>query len=308
MEMKPFAVVAALFLAAMSARAQQRVFVSAALGDDMNACSVAAPCRSFAKAITVVTAGGEILVLDSGGYGAVTIPLPVSIVSPLGIEGSITQSTSGQSGVVVSAPGGFVLLRGLSIFGSGSGANGILISAAAAVSIQSCSVSGFASQGIEVDVTSSCFLSATGTSSTLNGSNGIHLTAAAVDQAIFEIDHCRLDNNAFAGIDLGDGTRGTLRDSVANNNAQYGIGVGTHTGGETALIAVENCTITQNGVGIGAAGTGVETARVSNTIVAHNVTGVTNFGQANAHLWSRSNNSVVDNGTDGSFTDYFFAK
>lgn len=306
--MKTSAVFFAMFLAAMSAQAQQRVFVSAALGDDLNLCSVASPCRSFSRAITVVAPGGEILVLDSGGYGPVTVTAAVSIVSPLGIEGSVTQTAAGQSGIAVNAPGAFVLLRGLSIFGGGSGANGILISAATAVSIQSCSVSGFASRGIEVNVTSATFLSMTATTSSLNAGYGIHLTAAAVDQAIFEIDHCRLDNNGFTGIDLGDGTRGTIRDSVMNNNVTYGIGVGTHTAGETALIVVENCTITKNNTGIGAAGTGSETVRVSNTVVAHNQTGLTNFGDPNAHIWSRSNNSVVDNSTDGAFTDYFFAK
>ena len=302
-----FAAVALIF-AAMSVHAQQRVFVSAALGDDLNACSVTAPCRSFAKAITVVTSGGEVLVLDSGGYGAVTINAPVSIVSPLGIEGSVTQSTSGQSGIAINAPGGFVLLRGLSIFGSGSGDNGVLISAAAAVSIQSCNISGFTQQGIELNVTAPVFLSVTATSSALNGANGIHLNAAAVDQAKFEIDHCRLDNNAFAGIDLNDGTRGTIRDSIANNNLNFGIGVGAHTGGETALIAVDNCTLTRNQTGIGAAGSGTETVRVQNSVVAHNQTGVTNFGNANAHIWSRSDNTVADNMTDGAFTDYYFVK
>ena len=52
---------AIVFFAAIAANAQQRVFVSAAHGDDTNPCSVTLPCRSFAHAIGLVFANGEIL-------------------------------------------------------------------------------------------------------------------------------------------------------------------------------------------------------------------------------------------------------
>ena len=79
-----------------AANAQQRVFVSAAHGDDTNPCSVPLPCRSFAHAIGLVFANGEILALDSGGYGPVSVTMGVSIVGPLGVEASVTQSAAGR--------------------------------------------------------------------------------------------------------------------------------------------------------------------------------------------------------------------
>ena len=52
--------------------AAQRTFVSAGGVDNPN-CSLAAPCRSFASAIAATLSGGEVIVLDSAGYGPVTI-------------------------------------------------------------------------------------------------------------------------------------------------------------------------------------------------------------------------------------------
>ena len=60
---------------AFSANAAQRTFVATS-GSDANTasnCSNTAPCRGFSAALTVTDSGGEIIVLSSGGYGAVTI-------------------------------------------------------------------------------------------------------------------------------------------------------------------------------------------------------------------------------------------
>jgi hypothetical protein len=57
----------------------QRTFV-ASIGTDNPACSITAPCRSFAAAITATSSNGEIIVLDSAGYGKVTITKSVSII------------------------------------------------------------------------------------------------------------------------------------------------------------------------------------------------------------------------------------
>src|SRR5690348_3770958 len=61
-----------------SALAQSRVFVSAQ-GLDSNPCSAAAPCRTFQHAHDMVSANGEIDVLDPAGYGALTITKAISI-------------------------------------------------------------------------------------------------------------------------------------------------------------------------------------------------------------------------------------
>jgi len=62
-----------LVFASASANAQaSRTWVSG-VGDDANPCSRTAPCKTFAGAISKTARGGEISVLDPGGFGTVTI-------------------------------------------------------------------------------------------------------------------------------------------------------------------------------------------------------------------------------------------
>src|SRR5215831_3490796 len=70
----------------------QRTFV-ASYGLTSNTafnCSLAKPCRAFGEAIGVTNAKGEVIVLDSAGYGPVTITKSVSLVAPPGIYAGIT--------------------------------------------------------------------------------------------------------------------------------------------------------------------------------------------------------------------------
>jgi hypothetical protein len=70
-----------------------RTFVSGA-GNDANPCSLAAPCRSFARALAQTSPGGEIAVLDTAGYGAVTITQAVSIANEEGSSGAPNSGTA----------------------------------------------------------------------------------------------------------------------------------------------------------------------------------------------------------------------
>ena len=68
---------------------QQRSFV-ASTGLDTNNCTLTAPCRSFASAINQTLDDGEVIVLDSAGYGPVAITKGISIVAPSGVYAGIT--------------------------------------------------------------------------------------------------------------------------------------------------------------------------------------------------------------------------
>ena len=63
-----------------AASAAARTFVSGK-GTNSGDCALTAPCRSFAYAITQTNDGGEIVVLDTAGYGGVNITKSVSIVN-----------------------------------------------------------------------------------------------------------------------------------------------------------------------------------------------------------------------------------
>src|SRR6202008_3870633 len=69
------------------------------VGDDVNPCSRTAPCKTFAGAISKTAPGGEIDVLDPGGFGAVTITKSITLDGGGGIVGSIL--FSGVNGVLI---------------------------------------------------------------------------------------------------------------------------------------------------------------------------------------------------------------
>src|SRR6476469_1756213 len=80
-----------------------RTWVSG-VGDDANPCSRTAPCKTFAGAISKTAPGGEISVLDPGGFGAVTITKSITLTTDGGSgEGSIL--ASGTNGIVISGAG-----------------------------------------------------------------------------------------------------------------------------------------------------------------------------------------------------------
>src|SRR5438477_5545805 len=105
-------------LCASAAYAQtQRTFVSAHGGSDANVCSVVQPCRSFGAAMALTLAGGEIIVLDSGGYGVVTIDKSVSITSPAGVYAGVT-AFSGNA-ITINTASLTVVVEGLTVNGLG---------------------------------------------------------------------------------------------------------------------------------------------------------------------------------------------
>lgn len=140
-------VVAALtgdaLIASPAAAQASRTWVSG-VGDDVNPCSRTAPCKTFAGAISKTAAGGEISVLDPGGFGAVTITKSISIVAE-GNEGGILASLT--NGITINSPTAVVYIRGLIIEGKGDGLNGINIVAAKSVVIENTVIRGFRGAG-----------------------------------------------------------------------------------------------------------------------------------------------------------------
>src|ERR1700753_3353422 len=136
--------VLALMLSLAPAHAQAtRTWVSG-VGDDANPCSRTAPCKTFAGAISKTASPGEIDCLDPGGFGTVTITKSVTIdCGGGGIVGSIL--ASGVAGINVNTAGINVILRNLSINGTGTtlGTRGVNILAANSVVIENSQIMNF---------------------------------------------------------------------------------------------------------------------------------------------------------------------
>src|SRR4029450_11623948 len=118
----PLAILAAtvLLVASGASFAAQRTFVhSSPLGNDANAgsnCSLTAPCRSFNTAIGVTDPGGEVVILDTAGYGSMTITKSITVIGPSGVYGGISVITPGTDGITINAGNGDTTkLRGLDV-------------------------------------------------------------------------------------------------------------------------------------------------------------------------------------------------
>jgi hypothetical protein len=86
-----------------------RSFVSST-GVDTNACTITAPCASFAQAYTKVGASGIIAALDPGKYGPLTISGPVTVN---GNGWAALTATATGSGITINAWTGNVTLNGI---------------------------------------------------------------------------------------------------------------------------------------------------------------------------------------------------
>ena len=133
--------------------AAQRTFV-ASYGSDVGPppCSLASPCRSFNVAIGQTNPGGEVVILDTAGYGPMIINKAIKIIGPSGVYGGISVVGGGgnpTTGIVINA-GDFdvVTLRGLDISAVPGSAPlpqfGIDVQNAWAVHVEKSSINNFA--------------------------------------------------------------------------------------------------------------------------------------------------------------------
>ncbi len=111
---------AALLFATPAVATFQRTAV-ASYGLDTNPCTIASPCRSFNVAIAQTTPGGELIILDTAGYGPMVIDRAIKIIGPSGVYGGISALGAGinpPTGIVINAGDtDVVTLRGLDVTG-----------------------------------------------------------------------------------------------------------------------------------------------------------------------------------------------
>jgi hypothetical protein len=142
------------FSAAAHAQAT-RTWVSG-VGDDVNPCSRTAPCKTFAGAISKTATGGEISVLDPGGYGALTITKAITVDggSGAGWGSTLFSFTNGFTiNITTNLTSDKVILRNLSLNGAGStlGTDGIRFLDGQQLTVENVRIFNFSGDGIEVN-------------------------------------------------------------------------------------------------------------------------------------------------------------
>ncbi len=274
--------------------AGQRSFV-ASTGADTGTCTLAAPCRSFGYAVGQTTAAGEVIVLDSAGYGPATISQPVSIIAPPGIYAGITV-TAGGPGMVVAAGSGKVTLRGLSINNITGGTSGIAFTSGTSLYVDNCTVTNFPIAGIAANVAATSTVHVTNSTFRDNGTGGVF--AASAGTLTISIENSMFGRNG-TGLDFRDGTVGTVHFSTMSGGTT-GLAAVPPTSGKTATIEVRDSTISDNsGAGVTATQSGaaspVTLVSVVSTQISGNGTGVQVTGvNSSAYV---SDSAIIRNGT-----------
>jgi hypothetical protein len=255
--------------------AAPRTFVST-LGNDANPCSLASPCRAFQAAINAVDAGGEVVALDSGGYGTMVITKSVTVIVPPGVHAAIT--ANGVDGVYVNAPGIAVALRGLYLSGTGTVGHGIRYKQGTTLHIENCVINGFSAfgyAGISHESGGDMFVK-----DTIARNNGTGIGIAPFSAAITSLDRVRVENNSGGGIEVGGPAHVTVRDSVSAHNTSSNFSANApSSGGINTYLTIENSAAVGSmfGIAAGAGGvTGSSYVSVVDSVVAYN----TSYGLA----------------------------
>lgn len=282
-----FALFMTVAVCSSQAQAQAtRTWVSG-VGDDANPCSRTAPCKTFAGAISKTAAGGEISVLDPGGFGAVTITKSITINGYGQIAGILAAGTNGI--IVNAAATDKVILKNISIVGGGTGLDGIRFLAGNQLTVENVQITNFTGDGIEAALTSGGRLFVKDTHITACGGSGIKISTAA-GVATASLDNVKVENMAN-GVEVGAGSNFVIiqRSSIVSNSSN-GILAAT----SPAVISVENSTIAFNTNGVNANVSGT-TIRISGNGIYNNTQGVKFV--AGAVVESDGTNKVAGNGS-----------
>jgi hypothetical protein len=275
--------------------AANRTFVSG-VGTDTGTCAITAPCRTFAFALTQTASAGEIIVLSSGGYGAVTITQGVSIINTSNFAGVTVAS---GNGITISAGvNDSVVLRGLTIDGGGIGGNGIVFNSGGNLTIDQCNVQNFAGStgaignGMLLQPTSGTSkIIITNATVTNNEFVGIlYAPLSGTASTGFVIDRVSANNNIQGGIVLnGNNSSGTTTASVSNSIASGGV-FGFDFLKATASLDASYSFGNQAGV----AAQSSATLLLGRSVITNNVVGVQNSA---ATINSYQDNRIAENGT-----------
>jgi hypothetical protein len=264
-----------------------RTWVSG-VGDDANPCSRTAPCKTFPGAISKTATGGEISVLDPGGFGAVTITKSITINGTHGAGyGSILSSFT--TGVIINNAVSTVRLKSLDINGTGTGTDGIRISAALRVYVEDCKIDGFTGRGInDIRSTANGFLNVTDTNVSSTGGSGVTIIPAG-GSVTATLDNVHSQGSTNSGYAQSGAVKGTVRNSVFTGNAMNGM-FADGTGGE---LNIENCITSHNNVGLFVGAPAV--VRMQTTVITNNSTSITGQAQVSSDLTNTISGNTTNN-------------
>lgn len=300
--MRLYATILALLamLGALPSEAAQRTFVSAGEGNDANPCTRNAPCRSFTAALAVTDVGGELIVLDSGGYGPFTATSSVTIDAPSGVAAALTVFV----GNGIEFNGGAdarLVIRGVQLTSLG-GLYGVILGGGAA-HLKGMVIDGFGLAGARAG--SGGVLTVDDCTFVRNG-DGVQIGGGDLETAA-TVNRSRFVGQVNIAVSTYRNGRTTIRDSIVAGN-HVGVIVSANQAATTATVAVERTVFTGNNLAMSSHTlSGVSTTWVSDSTIVFNVNGVFPGDLTTAPILSRSNNTLLGNDADGGFSTTFAA-
>lgn len=283
-----------LILVSFNAFSQNNRSAVASTGLDSNSCTVASPCRSFGAAISHTNPHGEIIALDSAGYGPFSISFGITISGAPGVHAAIT-ATTGQTAILINAGAtDKVTLRNLVLIGAG-GTDGVVQATGGDLYIGGLLVRGFINHGIA-------------------SQNG-NLT----------IEHSVLQDLPGFGVLIGNGGVGFARGTIVNSTVEWAdTAVGADPKTRVAIVGttiaesnfavfancgssnqgdstvtVKSCALVHNNEALVESGdSGVTSIYLSDSLVAGNAIVANPYGGPSL-IYSFGNNTLADNDSDG---------
>lgn len=251
--------------------AANRTYVSSK-GDDSNPCTATSPCRTFQVAHDATNPGGEIMVLDPGGYGPVTITKAISI-----IDDGVGEAGIIASGITINAGGHDVVnLIGLTLTGVGVNSDGIVFNTGGGLNIQHCLIQGYNVYGIWVYLggpvpTLPVSINISDTIVRNNNSTGIRVDGYGTAGVNGTFTRVQVIGNGSSGISWlapGSGNlfNATVSDSVAANND---VGFEAGSVGATPTLMVVNSQAVNNATGVQSNGLGATVLLAGDTITGN---------------------------------------
>jgi hypothetical protein len=233
---------AAGLIAVSGTQAQATKIFVASFGNDGNDGSRGSPKRNFQAAHNAVAAGGQIVVLDTAGYGQLTITKSLAVTVPPGVNGFVTVTGNNNAITLNSGALSRVSLRGLIIEGGGSREStgtgpgfGIYVTSVGTLTVEDCTIRNFL-DGLPFLPSNNEAHLAVYNSSVRNCRYGIDVQAKNNNFSEAFISGCRLEDtgdaiystNAYVAVD----------DSVVANST---TGLHCGAGDLRAYIAANNC-------------------------------------------------------------------
>jgi hypothetical protein len=256
-------IIAVCLIGSSAAQAQAtRTWVSG-VGDDANPCSRTAPCKTFAGAISKTAAGGEISVLDPGGFGAVNITKAITINGDATLAGILASLVNGI--IVNAGANDVVIIRNLSINGRGDGINGIRYLAGKQVIVENVNISGFTGRGIDVNLAAAGRIDIINTTIDKVADGVVMSNTAGVMHGV--LNNVRIHGTTTSAVNLLSG-QASITNSVISNNPNFAV---LAQGGST--INVLNSTISHNGTGV-STNNAAANIRLSNNVFTNNTNAI----------------------------------